>query len=340
MEIVLYPPTINYYLSYQRPQQLFKALNKIGYRIIFCNYNPEDRTGYFNEIFQDFFVCSKINPYKMSKLDKMPILWITYPPFASYLDQYPNKLLIFDAIDEPSDEFESWQNGLDILRRKSDIIFATSKKLYNDNKLYKDNVFLCPNGTDYDYFSRAENIFSDKPYDMPRDNKITVGYFGAIATWVNWAFVYNTALCNPDINFIFIGPLFNMSRFPIRLSNVYYLGKKPYDKLVNYLQYFDICFIPFKVTNMINGCNPIKMYEYLSAGKIVVATDFAEAAGCEFINIIKSKDYILFGKIVKKLLDENNEDIKMKRKEFAKNNSWDERAKVVDEVIKKYLNKI
>lgn len=337
MYTILYPPTINYYRSYQRPQQLFKALNRIGYRIIFCNYDSLDNNNYCKEIYRDFYLCNKLNPYRISKLDSLPILWITYPPFASFIDQYPYKLLVFDAIDETSDEFESWQNGLDILVRKADVIFATSHKLFNYYSSLRKEVFLCPNGADYEYFSRASKAFSEKPFDMPKNNNITVGYFGAIATWVNWSFVNKVALLNPDVNFVFIGPLFNISRFPLKNSNVYYLNNKPYDKLINYLQYFDICFIPFKVSNMIRGCNPIKMYEYLSAGKIIIATDFDEAKLCQYVYTINSNDVIHFRNLLNDLLAKDNEEEKLKRMEFAKNNSWEERAQMVDNIIKKLI---
>ncbi|QCX32642.1 glycosyltransferase family 1 protein [Caloramator sp. E03] len=337
MDTILYPPTINYYKSYQRPQQLFKALNNIGYRIIFCNYNPQESNSYFKEVFKEFYICNKINPYRISKLDSLPILWITYPPFASFIEQYPYRLLVFDAIDEVSNEFESWQNGLDILIRKADVIFTTSHKLFEYHSYYRDDVFLCPNGADYEYFNKASNIFSDRPCDMPKNNNITVGYFGAIATWINWPFVNNIANLNPDINFVFIGPLFNLARFPLKLNNVYYLKNKNYDRLINYLQYFDICFIPFKITNMTRGCNPIKMYEYLSAGKIVVATDFDEAKMCKYVYTINSKDYLQFRKFIDNLLAEDSEELRLKRIEFAKNNSWQNRARLVDEVLKRKL---
>ena len=51
----------------------------------------------------------------------------------------------------------------------------------------------------------------------------------------------------------------------------------PYDKLPEVLRDFDVCLIPFDAsTDLIKATNPVKFYEYLSAGKKVVATEIPE----------------------------------------------------------------
>ena len=55
------------------------------------------------------------------------------------------------------------------------------------------------------------------------------------------------------------------------------LGEKNYRELPQYLVDFDVCLIPFDTsTNLIKATNPVKFYEYLSAGKKIVATDIPE----------------------------------------------------------------
>lgn len=336
METIIYPPTIDYSYLYQRPQQLFKALSYLDYKIIFCNYNPSKLTSYVKKVNENFYIYNGINPF-FKNTDDLPIIWISYPPSIFDVEKYKRKLLVFDALDDTSDEFSHWRNGLDLIHKKADIIFTTSNKLYDFNKNYHKNVYMCPNGADYEYFSQASKIISEKPKDMPKDDKIVVGYFGAIATWVDWNLIYYLANTNPYINFVFIGPLFNVSKFPITLKNVYYLGKKEYQDLIYYLQYFDICIIPFKVTEMIQGCNPIKMYEYLSAGKPVISSNFREAQECPYVYTAKYKKD--FNKLILSCLNENTNELKNKRMDFAKQNSWIERAKTVDSVIKSFLRK-
>ena len=50
-----------------------------------------------------------------------------------------------------------------------------------------------------------------------------------------------------------------------------------YEDLPKHLAYFDVCLIPFDTsTDLIKATNPVKFYEYLSAGKRIVATEIPE----------------------------------------------------------------
>ena len=61
------------------------------------------------------------------------------------------------------------------------------------------------------------------------------------------------------------------------LKNDRLLGVKPYGALPNYLKTFDVCLIPFDASiDLIKATNPVKFYEYLSAGKKIVATEIPE----------------------------------------------------------------
>ena len=61
-----------------------------------------------------------------------------------------------------------------------------------------------------------------------------------------------------------------------RLGNVKLLGERPYAELPAYLQQFDAAIIPFKMTELTQSTNPVKLYEYLSAGVPVVASPMPE----------------------------------------------------------------
>lgn len=62
-----------------------------------------------------------------------------------------------------------------------------------------------------------------------------------------------------------------------KFDNIKLLGEKPYKELPKYLADFDVCLIPFDTsTDLIKATNPVKFYEYLSAGKKIVATEIPE----------------------------------------------------------------
>src|SRR5205823_2010616 len=111
---------------------------------------------------------------------------------------------------------------------------------------------------------------------IDRDRPI-IGYYGAIADWFDAALVGVLARARPNWQFILIGSTFGCDLRPLNgQANLHLLGEKPYPALPAFLHAFDIAIIPFKKLPLTEATNPVKLFEYLSAGKRVVATDLAE----------------------------------------------------------------
>ncbi|MGE5398618.1 MAG: glycosyltransferase, partial [Chitinophagales bacterium] len=217
----------------------------------------------------------------------------------------------------------------------SDIVFTTAIKLHDYHKNHHTNVQMCQNGADYKHFSRAQGLFCAKPPDIPDNQKPLIGYFGAVAPWIDWELMDYISEHNNNYDFLIIGPLYGEFADIVRRDNIHYLGRKSYAELPQYLQYFDVCIIPFKLTSMTEACNPIKMYEYLSAGKPIVTTDMPEVRNINGIYVGRTKEE--FNQYIKEALEENDFVKKMRRMKVAKANSWASRAKVVDAKLKESL---
>lgn len=335
MATIIYPETIDYEWMYQRPQQMLKAFASLGHRSIFYNFEyifKKDQP--VIEIQPNYFLCKPTVPLNQIGIEEPVVLWISYPANIGCIGKYNEKLVVFDALDEASDEFNYWAPDLEQMVNKSDIIFTTAKKMYEQHIKNHKNVYMCPNAADYEHFSKAQGNFAPRPEDMPKNDRPTIGYFGALATWIDWEIIRYLSAANPTFNFVMVGPLYAEFRSPCQAPNIYYVGRKDYSVLPNYLQYFDVCMIPFKVTPMIEGCNPIKMYEYLSAGKPVVTTDMPETAQYDMIYVGKSKEQFN-QKIQQALLEKKDVNKINERIEFAKANSWTHRAAMAAEVIEK-----
>ena len=59
------------------------------------------------------------------------------------------------------------------------------------------------------------------------------------------------------------------------LGNVARTGPVPYRHLPDYLRAFDVCITPHCMSEFTESLNPIKLWEYLAAGKPIVSTDVA-----------------------------------------------------------------
>jgi len=172
-----------------------------------------------------------------------------------------------------------------------------------------------------DYVHFAPTPFT-RPLDLPAGKPI-IGYSGAIAPWVDWKLLSVAIRENPDMNFVFIGALFQLKKFPLQSKNVFYLGLKNYYQLPAYLHHFDIGLIPFLQTEMTKGCNPIKLYEYYASGIRVLGTPLPELLIVPNINLESNPQ--LFSLHLRYLI-EGIDSSKAQRMAYAHANDWRERS--------------
>jgi len=106
--------------------------------------------------------------------------------------------------------------------------------------------------------------------------KPIIGYIGTIAPWVDMRLINTMARSLPNYEFVIIGPLLKQPGLALLNKNMYYLGHRHYSVLPQYLSNFSYCLIPFKMTEMTKGVNPIKLWEYLASGIPILSTPIPE----------------------------------------------------------------
>ena len=55
--------------------------------------------------------------------------------------------------------------------------------------------------------------------------------------------------------------------------NIHLLGPKPHQELSGFLRGFDVCIVPYVKSGYTETVVPVKLNEYLAAGKAIVSTD-------------------------------------------------------------------
>jgi glycosyltransferase involved in cell wall biosynthesis/SAM-dependent methyltransferase len=197
---------------------------------------------------------------------------------------------------------------------------------------------LIRNGCEFDLFHSV----LEKEYPVPGDIKgmdnglPIVGYIGAIADWFDAEAVFNIGfLLNKRANIVLIGDYFHGNIGVLRnLPNVFILGEKPYSSLPAYLQCFDICMIPFKENALTECTNPVKLYEYMAAGKPVVSTPLPELALiCPGLVEVTSNPLYFANIILYLIANGFDKDRTQERVEWARQNDWDNRAKFFQKYI-------
>jgi len=228
----------------------------------------------------------------------------------------------------------------ELAMRSSDLVVCTSKQLYIEKKQYNVNTFFIPNAADLSLSSQAlsDNCeISPLLHGIP---KPVVGYFGNIERRIDYAMLTKVAALNPDKSFVFVGPVgeeFVPKGFK-DLKNVFFTGRVPYSEMPAVVKGFDLAMIPFKRDEVSNTIFPLKLFEYLGAGKPVVSTDFN-------LDLIDFTEDVVpycanaaeFSDAISQLLKNENKARLNKRLEIASQNTWEKRLTEFSELINSFV---
>ena len=371
-KVIIAFPIITWGFRFQRPQHILTQLSKKGYTVIYLSLgmvpngrvflSPEDAGGNLN------FTKLDDNIYKlwMQSYDKFNIytdqisdenlnnlsfsiqsvIKVLKPKEITYMVQFPgwHRLVsslndvfkgkvVFDCMDDHSGFSTNCKELLkdeDKLLEVADCVIASSQLLFDRAIKMNDNTIHVKNGTEFEYFSNAhKNGKLDYLLGKP-----IIGYYGAISDWFDMEIVEYCARQRPEYNFVMIGSTFGSDISNAKkMANIFFLGEIPYRELVGYFAYFDVCMIPFKLIPLTLATNPVKFYEYLSAGKPVVSVELPELqqySDCCYL----AEDKVDFSSKIDQALLKEPQSLIDNRIVVAKDNSWEKRADAIYNKIK------
>lgn len=226
------------------------------------------------------------------------------------------------------DDWDTFENVSDFNRseeveliREADLVVVTAEKLQEKFGARGIGTVLVRNGSDFEFFRQAS------PAEELRDlQRPIIGYFGAIADWFDLELVRNVARSRPSYSFVLVGQVFGRDTARLAsLPNVRLLGSRPYEAMPSVLAAFDVCIIPFVLNQVTHATDPVKLYEYLSQGKPVVASGMAELRRCGDV-VRLAGDSTEFATQLDLALAEHSKELTEKRIEFARKSSWQARV--------------
>lgn len=267
------------------------------------------------------------------------VLLIQNPMALKAAEKIEHKKLVFDAIDNwlkhpQMPNTAEIKESYDFANKNAQLITTVSKdltKLFSENT----NVHWIPNGVDIEHFKTAVNTLGS-------NKRITVGYVGKIQDRLDYNLLEQCLRKCKKMNFLFIGPVLSgekeIKKLKKRYTNINFVGDIKYEVLPDKMKQIDIAIIPHKVDSFTQSMNPLKLYEYLAAGKPVVTTDVAGVRNiskyvyiCDtnFVEcILKVSDYI------RRHIISSKEIVKSIPEEC----SWANRTNVMVQYIKEITN--
>ncbi len=256
-----------------------------------------------------------------------------WAPLAERLRETLGWTVVYDCMDE-------WTNfpgfGADVLAleeslvRGSDLTVVSADRLLEKWQDTAPRLTLAKNGIDAEHYRRFY-----APNDLLAGaRRPIIGYYGALASWVDAPLLSKIAEAHPDATLVLAGGHFDVDLSNIeKRSNVRLLGQRPYEEMPKLLYDFDVCMIPFLVNDITEATNPVKFYEYLYGGKPVVAPALTELLPyAELSYLARGGDHgEVLAQLNRALAEPKDDPKRAARRKVAEENDWAHRYEAIDE---------
>lgn len=266
---------------------------------------------------------------------RTPVIW-TFLPTSIALDIIDEiddrKLLVYYDIadfDALTDNPKKLKNTEETLMKKCDVIFAQGKAIADKCEKFNSNVHIFPFGVNIKVF---EDFISDpaklEPSDLKGIRRPIVGYVGGIHKHIDIPLVNYVAKSHPEWSVVLVGPKQIDVREIEAVPNIFILGKKNFEELPAYINMFDVCIVPYLVSDYTKTVYPTKLNEYFVMGKPVVSTALPEVEALNEKNnnvTFIAKTHKEFAELVGKALISDTTKTSSERVAVAKKNSWNDR---------------
>ncbi|MEF2511586.1 glycosyl transferase family 1 [Klebsiella pneumoniae] len=300
---------------------------------------------FLNKIYIKSFLYHYLTKLKIKPSET--VFW-TYNPITTRLvDLRGFQHVIYHCVDEikeqpgmPTDVIEKAEKDL---LQNANIVFATSKKLYETRKDICKEIHYHSNVSDYNHFNTALTTEFDIPSDLAGISGPKLGFIGAISNYkIDFNLLKYIAENRPEYKIILIGevgegePGTNVDELR-KYKNIYFLGPKNYLQLPAYLSFMNVALLPNNINSYTDNMFPMKFFEYLSAGRKVVSVNLK--------SLYDFRDYCSLSETYQDFVDNIDKLISgdvislEKRLSLAREYTYETRTKKMIEIINENLNK-
>ena len=287
--MIVFPPTLDWHLPlYQRPQQLARAYGKKENTLVLylTSNSAHDRVAVTEKLGETLFIVNAALAHELRALLRgasETILSLSWTANRRYIELLRPDALIYEYIDE-LEIFDGYDEGMrrEHLRllRRADLTVCTARTLYEKALPFARKAILSPNAGDYAHFSRSgEAPAAPEAAETAARFRFTLGYYGALASWFDYALLAEAADARPEWLFLLVGMDYDGSLPKSGLltrRNVLWVPPQPYGRLPSFLRLFDLALIPFVLNDITRSTSPVKLFEYMAAEKPILCSRMPE----------------------------------------------------------------
>lgn len=269
------------------------------------------------------------------------------PYFAGHVPKELNPVLsIYQCIDDISQDPYSLKHGKRLEEEavaNSDFALVTGTQLKRILRKHNENTHIAHNAVDISIFEKTLTTDFERPEELKGITTPIIGFTGNMDYLrMDYPLIKKVAEAHTDKTVVLVGPINSDEFYELgidKLPNVVTTGAKKIYDLPRYLKFMDVTLIPFLCNTLTASIYPLKINEYLAAGRSVISTTFSEDIR-GFRDVIYLADsHSEFIQKIDHAIKENSEELEQKRFKVAQSNTWEARVEQFWELVQNHLAK-
>ena len=273
-----------------------------------------------------------------------PILWLYQPEHAPLLGRFEERLVVYHCIDEfTAGTIGHKHRTIAALEAKlisrADIVFANSLLTYGNKRALNVHTYRIPSGVDVEHFAQALDSATPVHPAIAAIPHPIAGFVGNINNKLDIPLLSTVIARLPDWQFIFVGQTYPqfVDLYPLqKLPNARFLGRFPFQDVPALVKGMDVCLLPYAETEFARYRSPLKLYEYLAAGKPVVSTDHPEVREFSaWVRIASTPEE--FAAAIMQAWRKDSPENQHRRAEISHHHSWEARVDDMEQIMSVHL---
>ena len=272
-----------------------------------------------------------INNRIFNDINSFQFIYLTYPLYARYIPECYKGKIIYDCMDNHEALYPDPKRSVKIVQQEDLIVKKCDLLVVSSGDLQKkmngiagfDKSLLVRNAVNLNSICKVQQAKVKRNY--------SICYIGTIAEWFDEDLLVDSLKCITNITYHLIGPIRHQ---PKAHPSILLEGIVDHSELYSEIEKYDFLIMPFKVNDIVESVDPVKLYEYIAFGKCIISVYYPE--------VEQFKDFVYFYTDLDEyivLLDElvqsgfppkyNDE----KQRQFLLNNTWDKRYEMLKKAI-------
>jgi len=271
-------------------------------------------------------------------LDGLRVTWFSLPNVAALAGRLGERASVFFYQDRyhafPHVDRTRLAADVRALAERCDVTMASSHALADELRELGADPVLVRHGVDLARFAGQPAV----PDDIASLERPLVGYVGRIKDYL-WLDMVRAVADRLDRGTVVLVGDTSIDLSALSHPRIELLGQRPAETMPAYIGSFDCCLIPFVVDGLTEAVNPIKLREYLAAGRPVVSTALPEVV--PYGDVVSLADGPKeFADAVEQLLadpEADSDEARARRRARVADESWDAAADRVGQLLRRAL---